>query len=99
MSSPVEVLADRARVGFRIPYRAALIESMRSLFKQNKGYWAPDLRAWVVPAETAYGVVRELGRLAPDLFSAGELCRQIDSARREPDRAIAQRIGITLHPV
>ncbi|MBV8360840.1 MAG: DEAD/DEAH box helicase [Deltaproteobacteria bacterium] len=99
MSSQDEVLADRVRVGFRIPYRPALIEPLRSLFKQNKGYWAPDLKAWVVPAETAYGVARGLGQLAPDLFLADELCRQIDSARRDPDRAIARHIGLTLHPV
>jgi hypothetical protein len=95
MSSQVEVLADRVRVGFRIPYRPALIEQLRSLFKQNKGYWAPDLKAWVVPAETAYSVARGLGQLPA--FSANnarlhvdEKGRQTRAGAREPGDAKGQ---------
>jgi SNF2 family DNA or RNA helicase len=99
MSSEVEILADRSRVGFRTPYKPNLIESMRSLFKQNKGYWAPGLKAWVIPSDAAGSVTYGLVRLAPYVFSASDIAHRIESARRHPTGAISRYIGVTLHPV
>jgi len=99
MSNQVEILADRARIGFRTPYHPSFIEPMSALFKRHKGYWAPRLKAWIVRAEAAHSVADELGRLSPYLFRPADLHRQIENAQRSPSRALGWNIGITLHPL
>lgn len=94
-----DVIADAGRIGFVFSYDPALAEACGRIFKLVHGYYAREVKGWIVPLTASSAIVRALSDLDPECFPADSLNNRIGYARRSPVREMGKRLAVTLYPV